>query len=142
MVVSRQRLRSGPVDPRAPAPSAIEEVAIKIIGPAFANVNDKFQELDLVCGFIQIAIFNGHNLAAMGLGCLIKVTTSPVGGAGLATIAYVVSEQDAHRAVNIIKSKIARPADEVVAVSRVSEELLNALGVAPGDFTRADGRPS
>ncbi len=84
----------------------------------------------------------GTTSAAMGPGCLIKVTTSPVGGAGLATIAYVVSEQDADRAVNIIKSKIARPADAVVAVSRVSEELLNALGVAPGDFTRADGRPS
>jgi hypothetical protein len=80
--------------------------------------------------------------AAMGLGCLVKVTAPPSGGAALATIAYVVSEQDADRAVNIIKSKIARLADEVVVVSRVSEELLRALGLAPGDFTRADGRPS
>ena len=78
----------------------------------------------------------------MGPGCLIKVTTPSAGERGLATIAYVVSEQDAVRAVNIIKSKIAQPADEVVVVSRVSEELLNALGMAPGDFTRADGRPS
>ena len=76
----------------------------------------------------------------MGLGCLIKVTTPSSGGRGLATTAYVVSEQDADRAVNIIKSKIARLADEVVVVSRVSEELLRALGLAPGDFTRADGR--
>jgi hypothetical protein len=53
-----------------------------------------------------------------------------------------VSEQDADRAINIIKSKINPRADEVVFVSRVSEELLNALGVGPGDFRRADGYPS
>jgi hypothetical protein len=77
--------------------------------------------------------------AVMGLGCLVKVTTPSSGGA-LVTIAYVVSEQDAVRAVNIIKSKIARLTDEVVVVSRVSEELLHALGVTPGEFLRADGR--
>jgi hypothetical protein len=57
------------------------------------------------------------------------------------TIAYVVSEQDADGAVNIIKRKIAQLTDEVIAVSRVSEELLHALGVEPGGFTRADGHP-
>jgi hypothetical protein len=77
----------------------------------------------------------------MGLGCLVRVTT-PSSGGELVTIAYVVSEQDADRAINIIKSRIAQLADEVVVVSRVSEELLNALGIAPGDITRADGRPS
>ncbi len=58
------------------------------------------------------------------------------------TIAYVVSEQDADGAVNIIKRKIAQLTDEVIAVSRVSEELLQALAVEPGGFTRADGHPS
>lgn len=77
----------------------------------------------------------------MGLGCLIKVST-PSSGIGQVTTAYLVSEQDADRAVNIIKSKINPRADEVVFVSRVSEELLNALGVGPGDFRRADGYPS
>jgi hypothetical protein len=77
----------------------------------------------------------------MGLGCLIKVSTSS-SSAGQDTTAYLVSEQDADRAVNIIKSKINPRADEVVFVSRVSEELLNALGVRPGDFRRADGYPS
>ena len=82
----------------------------------------------------------------MGLGCLVKVST-PSSGAGQVpaapvTIAYVVSEQDVGRAINIIKSKIAPRAREVVFVSRVSEELLNALGVQPGGFTRADGCPS
>jgi hypothetical protein len=82
----------------------------------------------------------------MGLGCLVKVSI-PSSGAGQVTaaqvtIAYVVSEQDADRAINIIKSKIAPCAKEVVFVSRVSEELLNALGVTPGNFMRADGHPS
>ena len=77
---------------------------------------------------------------AMEIGNLVKVSTPSSGGA-VVTIAYVVSEQDAVRAVNIIKSKIARLTDDVMAVSRVSEELLNALGVAPGEFTRADGHP-
>jgi hypothetical protein len=38
-------------------------------------------------------------------------------------------------------SAIARTADEVVAVSRVSEELLDVLGVPLGNFVRADGQP-
>jgi len=76
----------------------------------------------------------------MGPGNLVKVRTPSSGGA-VVTIAYVVCEQDADRAVNIIKSKIAQLTDDVVVVSRVSEELLNALDVAPGEFTRADGYP-
>jgi hypothetical protein len=75
---------------------------------------------------------------AMGPGSLVKVTTSSSGG-DVVTIAYVVSEQDPDRAVEIIKSKIARQTDEVIAVSRISEELLRALGVASGEFMRADG---
>jgi hypothetical protein len=77
----------------------------------------------------------------MGLGCLVKVSTVS-SGAGRVTTAYVVSEQDADRAINIVKSKITPRADEVVFVSRVSEELLHALHVEPGDFTRADGYPT
>lgn len=77
----------------------------------------------------------------MGPGNLVKVRTPSSGGAVMTT-AYVVSEQDAARAVNIIKSTIAQLTDEVMAVGRVSEELLNALSLAPGEFTRADGHPS
>jgi hypothetical protein len=75
----------------------------------------------------------------MAPGCLVKVTTRS-SGAWLVETAYVVSEHDADRAVNIIKSKIASLSEEVVVVSRVSEELLHALNVAPGGFARADGR--
>jgi hypothetical protein len=62
----------------------------------------------------------------MALGCLVKVTTRS-SGASLVETAYVVSEHDADRAVNIIKSKIATFSDEVVVISRVSEELLMRL---------------
>lgn len=75
----------------------------------------------------------------MGLGYLVRVRT-PSSAGGFVTIAYVVSEPDAGRAVTIIKRKIARLTDEVEAISRVSEQLLDALGVALGEFTRADGR--
>jgi hypothetical protein len=76
----------------------------------------------------------------MGTGCLITVKTPSLVGE-FVTVGYLVAEQDTDQAVRIIKSNIARTADEVVAVSRVSEELLNLLGVRPGDVTRADGRP-
>jgi hypothetical protein len=77
----------------------------------------------------------------MGPGNLVKVTT-PASGGGVVTTSYVVSEHNAERAVDVIRSKIAQLTDEVTAVSRVSEELLNALRVPPGGFKRADGQRS
>lgn len=56
------------------------------------------------------------------------------------TVGYLVAERDADRAVRIIERNIAKATDRVVAVSRVSEELLGVLGVRPGSFMRADGR--
>jgi hypothetical protein len=76
----------------------------------------------------------------MGAGCLITVKTPSLVG-DFVTVGYLVAEQDTNQAVRIIKSNIAKTTDEVVAVSRVSEELLDVLGVRPGSFTRADGRP-
>jgi hypothetical protein len=77
----------------------------------------------------------------MGAGCLITVRSPSLAGA-FVTVGYLVAEQDTNQAVRIIKSNIAKTTDEVIAVSRVSEELLGVLGVRPGSFTRADGRPS
>lgn len=57
------------------------------------------------------------------------------------TVGYLVAEQDMARAVGIIERNIAKTTDKVVAVSCVSEELLDVLGVRPGSFTRSDGRP-
>jgi hypothetical protein len=72
----------------------------------------------------------------MGIGHLVSVRSQSSGGA---TISYVVSEPDVNQAVEIIKNEIAALADEVVEVCRVSEQLLDALGVPPGGFRRADG---
>src|ERR1700721_2903108 len=77
----------------------------------------------------------------MALGCLVKGTTRS-SDAWLVETAYVVSEQDADRAINIIKSEIAKFSDEVVVVSLVSEELLHALSVAPGGCRSLATRPS
>jgi hypothetical protein len=75
----------------------------------------------------------------MGAGCLITVRT-PSRAGNFVTVGYLVAEQDMERAVGIIVHSIAKTTDKVVAVSRVSEELLEVLGVTPGSFTRADGR--
>lgn len=54
--------------------------------------------------------------------------------------AYIVAEPDPAKAVDRIRSKVAGPADAVEDLGRVSEALLAALQVAPGDFVFADGR--
>jgi hypothetical protein len=75
----------------------------------------------------------------MGTGHLITVRT-PTSAGVFVTIGYFVAEENADQAINIIKNKIAKPGDEVAAVSYVSEDLLKALGVAPGEFRRTDAR--
>jgi hypothetical protein len=75
----------------------------------------------------------------MGHGCLVQVTT-PSSAGDFVMIGYLVAEQNRDRAVGIIKSTIAKPTDKVVAVSRVSEELLHVLEVPPGEFRRIDGK--
>lgn len=77
----------------------------------------------------------------MGPGCLISVRT-PSAGRKVETVGYLVAEQNADRAIKIIKNEIAKLTDEVVVISRVSEELLDALHIPPGEFKRADAHPS
>ena len=96
---------------------------------------------------LRSSLWYGHSVPAMGTisptvgyGCLVTVRTASSGGT-FVTAGYLVAEHDADRAAGIIRCNIARAADEVVAVSRVSEELLGVLGVRPGDFMRVDGRP-
>src|SRR5260370_501241 len=48
--------------------------------------------------------------------------------------AYIVAEPNAAKAVDRIRTKVAGPADAVEDLGRVSEALLRALQVAPGDF--------
>ncbi len=77
----------------------------------------------------------------MRFGRLVNVRT-PSSSGEFVTIGYLVAEPDAKRAIEIIESKLAELTGEVVEVCRVSEKLLNVLGVPPGGFRRADGRPS
>jgi hypothetical protein len=76
----------------------------------------------------------------MQFGRLIKVVTPTVAGAEPREQVYVVAEQDSAVAITIIRQRIAGAADHVEAVGRASEQLLRALGLAPGQFTRADPR--
>lgn len=77
---------------------------------------------------------------AVGFGCLVTVISRSSGGKSV-TVSYLVAADDADRAVTIIKRNIAKTTDEIVVVSRVSEELLGVLGLSPGNIMRADGRP-
>jgi hypothetical protein len=53
--------------------------------------------------------------------------------------AYVVAEPDKARAANFILSKIANPGDVVEDLGRVSEALLLAMTLAPGEIMPIDG---
>jgi hypothetical protein len=54
-------------------------------------------------------------------------------------IAYVVAVPDKATAVELIRRKVVDPSDEIEDLGRVTEALLTAMGLAPGEFTRVDG---
>ena len=49
---------------------------------------------------------------------------------------YVVAEAEVEKAVDILKIALARPHDEYEDLGRVTDKLLNALGLQPGQFAR------
>jgi hypothetical protein len=49
---------------------------------------------------------------------------------------YVVAEAEVEKAVDILKIVLARPHDEYEDLGRVTDILLNALGLQPGQFAR------
>lgn len=51
---------------------------------------------------------------------------------------YIVAVAEADKAVELIRSSIGSPGDEIMDIGRVSTELLNALAIAPGDFKSVD----
>ena len=53
-------------------------------------------------------------------------------------IAYIVAVTDAIEAMELVRVKVAGTGDEIEDVGRVSDELLKALHLMPGDITRAD----
>lgn len=50
---------------------------------------------------------------------------------------YIVALPDAAAAIELIRKRVAAPDDIVEHIARVSAELLHALKLGPGEFTRA-----
>jgi hypothetical protein len=50
---------------------------------------------------------------------------------------YVVAEAEVEKAIDILKIALARPDDEYEDLGRVTDTLLNALSLQPGQFARA-----
>jgi hypothetical protein len=71
----------------------------------------------------------------MGYGRLVKVTAKSSGGDDLPPIVYVIAVEDPAKAVKIIGAEVQVNAN-IEASGRVSQELLNALKLAPGQFIR------
>jgi hypothetical protein len=49
---------------------------------------------------------------------------------------YAVAESEVDKAIDILKIVLARPNDEYEDLGRVTDTLLNALGLQPGQFAR------
>jgi hypothetical protein len=70
----------------------------------------------------------------MGYGRLIRVSKHQ---GDPSAIAYIVAVADSALAVDLIRANIAGPHDHVEELGRVSDELLCALRLGPGEFVRA-----
>jgi hypothetical protein len=73
----------------------------------------------------------------MHFGRLIRITK--FGGAPN-SIAYIVAIPEAAKAVALIRTEAADPEDKVEDLGRVSDDLLKALKLLPGEYVRADGK--
>jgi hypothetical protein len=73
----------------------------------------------------------------MSEGRLIRVSR---GGAQSRMVSYIVGEVDQNRAIEVIRANVVKTGeDEIEDLGRVSEELLKALGVGPGQFISVEG---
>jgi hypothetical protein len=70
----------------------------------------------------------------MGFGRMIRVRSRR--GDPDATV-YVVAESDAAKAIDILKAAIVGSFDEYEDLGRVTDQLLSALSLAPGQFIRS-----
>ena len=71
----------------------------------------------------------------MGYGRLVRVTAKSPYGGDLPPVVYVVAVEDPARAVKIVEAEVQVSAN-IETLGRASEELLNALKLAPGQFIR------
>jgi len=72
----------------------------------------------------------------MGYGRLVRVTAESPGGGDLQPAVYVVAVEDPAKAIEILRAEVHVNA-KIEVLGRVSEELLNALKLAPGQLVRA-----
>ena len=54
-------------------------------------------------------------------------------------VSYLVAVPDKAEALEIVKANAGRPGDEIEDLGRVSEALIKALSLAPGEFLPVDG---
>jgi hypothetical protein len=72
----------------------------------------------------------------MGEGRLIRVISGE--SAPPKAAAYIVAESDKAKAMGIILECVAMPGDDIQDLGRVSEPLIMALNLAPGEFSPVD----
>jgi hypothetical protein len=53
-------------------------------------------------------------------------------------VAYIVAMADAAAAIDLIRNSVTGPGHEIEDIGRVSDALLQALHIRPGEFARAD----
>ena len=64
----------------------------------------------------------------MKYGRIVRITTFTT---------FVVAEEDAMKAVELLKAK-AEPGSKVEAIGRASLEMLHSMSLAPGQFQKAE----
>ena len=69
----------------------------------------------------------------MAYGRLVRVTAKSPDGGDLQPVIYVVAEGDSAKAMRIVGAEVQVNAN-IEALGRASNELLNALKLAPGEF--------
>ena len=71
----------------------------------------------------------------MGYGRLVRVTVKSPDGGDLQPVIYVVAEEDSAKAIRIVGAEV-RVSASIEALGRASDKLLDALKLAPGEFSR------
>jgi hypothetical protein len=72
----------------------------------------------------------------MGEGRLIRVSKFP---GDREAVAYLVAVSEKDKAIDLIRSKFDSSGEQVEDLGRVSEALLTAMSLAPGEVVRVDG---
>ncbi|HVY59324.1 MAG TPA: hypothetical protein VHA77_15850 [Xanthobacteraceae bacterium] len=72
----------------------------------------------------------------MNDGQVVKVISWPEPNAPPREATYVVAEPDSARAVDLLRRAVIGPHQRIEVIGGASKQLLHALALAPGQFTR------